>query len=131
MLLAHPIRHVVIAGDLFEAGVNADLAAELVSWLIAAGVEAAVVPGNHDRGLANFLTACPSIPKVAWWGAGAWFTATAVCRTARWFTVTNTRVPLVEPRRRSLLSDRGRKNCPAGLLGGRGRRQRHSHSEMA
>jgi putative SbcD/Mre11-related phosphoesterase len=53
VLSTRVVRRVVIAGDLFEAGVNADLAAELASWLIAAGVESAVVPGNHDRGLAN------------------------------------------------------------------------------
>src|ERR1022692_3360829 len=41
VLFNQTIRRVVIAGDLFEAGVNADLAAELASWLIAAGVESA------------------------------------------------------------------------------------------
>ncbi len=63
VLLAHPIRRVVIAGDLFEAGVNAHLAAELASWLIAAGVESAVVPGNHDHGLANFPHDLPVHPE--------------------------------------------------------------------
>jgi hypothetical protein len=63
VLLAHPIRRVVIAGDLFEAGVNAHLAAELVSWLTAAGVESAVVPGNHDHGLANFPHGLPIHPE--------------------------------------------------------------------
>ena len=53
VIATHDIRNVVIAGDLFEAGVNADLAAELVSWLTRGGVKSAIVPGNHDRGLAN------------------------------------------------------------------------------
>ncbi len=50
---AYVVRKVVVAGDLFEAGVNANLAADFASWMAAAGVEVAVVPGNHDRGLAN------------------------------------------------------------------------------
>ena len=52
VITAHSVRQVVIAGDLFEAGVVTTLAAELIRWMNAAGVElAAVVPGNHDRGL--------------------------------------------------------------------------------
>jgi uncharacterized protein len=48
------VRRLVIAGDLFEAGPRADLAAELSDWLKSVGVElAAVVPGNHDRGAAG------------------------------------------------------------------------------
>ena len=52
VLAAHSVNQVVIAGDLFEAGCNAALAADLSAWMTAAGVErCAVVPGNHDRGL--------------------------------------------------------------------------------
>ena len=53
VIAAQAVRQVVIAGDLFEAGPLADLAADLLAWMTGAGVElAAVVPGNHDRGLA-------------------------------------------------------------------------------
>jgi uncharacterized protein len=51
VLINQTLHRVVIAGDLFEAGVSTNLAVELASWLTAAGVESAVVPGNHDRGL--------------------------------------------------------------------------------
>jgi metallophosphoesterase superfamily enzyme len=50
---AHAVKRLVIAGDLFEAGWDAGLAADLVAWLAAVGVELdGVVPGNHDRGRA-------------------------------------------------------------------------------
>ena len=53
VITAHAVRRIVIAGDLFEAGVVTTLAADLIRWMNAADVElAAVVPGNHDRGLA-------------------------------------------------------------------------------
>jgi putative SbcD/Mre11-related phosphoesterase len=54
-LAAHGARRLVVAGDLFEAGPRADLAAGLRAWLDALGVELAVVPGNHDRGLTEAL----------------------------------------------------------------------------
>jgi metallophosphoesterase superfamily enzyme len=48
----HGLRQLVIAGDLFEAGLVPELMAEFQHWLADAGVElAALVPGNHDRGL--------------------------------------------------------------------------------
>jgi uncharacterized protein len=48
----HSVYRIVIAGDLFEAGPIADLAAEFQAWMTDAAVElTAVVPGNHDRGL--------------------------------------------------------------------------------
>ena len=51
ILAAHAVRRVVIAGDLFEAGPDAVLAAQLLAWFDAAAVElAGVAPGNHDRG---------------------------------------------------------------------------------
>src|SRR5262245_47780482 len=41
----------VIAGDLFEAGVNDAVLAEFLSWVAESQVElVAVIPGNHDRG---------------------------------------------------------------------------------
>jgi metallophosphoesterase superfamily enzyme len=46
------VRRLVIAGDLFEAAYDAELAAQLLAWLTGRGVElAAVIPGNHDRGI--------------------------------------------------------------------------------
>ena len=46
------VARLVIAGDLFEAGVIPDLANEFRQWLTAAGVEwTAIVPGNHDRAM--------------------------------------------------------------------------------
>jgi metallophosphoesterase superfamily enzyme len=52
LLTNRTVRRLVIAGDLFEAGPKADVVAELLAWLADRNVElAAVVPGNHDRGL--------------------------------------------------------------------------------
>jgi metallophosphoesterase superfamily enzyme len=66
------VRRLVIAGDLFEAGPRADVTAELLAWLSAAGVELfGVVPGNHDRGLAQRrdlgLPLCPDGCDVGGW----------------------------------------------------------------
>ncbi len=48
------VRRLVIAGDLFEAGVSNELVRELLAWLKSQAVElVAVVPGNHDRGIAR------------------------------------------------------------------------------
>jgi uncharacterized protein len=53
-LTAHDVRRLVIAGDLFEKCYCDALAAELLCWLECANVAlAAVIPGNHDRGLIN------------------------------------------------------------------------------
>jgi putative SbcD/Mre11-related phosphoesterase len=47
----HQAPRLVIAGDLFEAGVNDAVLAEFRAWAAASQVElVAVVPGNHDRG---------------------------------------------------------------------------------
>jgi putative SbcD/Mre11-related phosphoesterase len=49
---AYGVRRLVVAGDLFEAGPSAGLVNDFLSWLRGEGVElAAVVPGNHDRGI--------------------------------------------------------------------------------
>ena len=51
VLAAHAVRRMVIAGDLFEAGPDADLAVKLRAWMTGrrrAGRASA--PGNHDRG---------------------------------------------------------------------------------
>jgi putative SbcD/Mre11-related phosphoesterase len=51
-IAAHGARRLVVAGDLFEAGPSAALVKDLLAWLRGEGVElAAVVPGNHDRGI--------------------------------------------------------------------------------
>jgi metallophosphoesterase superfamily enzyme len=59
----------VIAGDLFEAGWCPRFGAELHAWLEQAGVElAGVVPGNHDRGLAEgVLPVCPGGVELGDW----------------------------------------------------------------
>ena len=63
------VSRLVIAGDLFEAGPEKTLVDELQTWLDDVGVElVAVVPGNHDRGLANRDTALPVAPDGVWLG---------------------------------------------------------------
>ncbi|HVS39430.1 MAG TPA: hypothetical protein VMS17_27985 [Gemmataceae bacterium] len=60
---AHAVRRIVIAGDLFEAGPIADLAPSFLRCVNAAGMElTAVVPGNHDRGLAADAHGLPIHP---------------------------------------------------------------------
>jgi putative SbcD/Mre11-related phosphoesterase len=60
---AHGVRRVVIAGDLFESGAAASLVAGLQRWIAWADLDlAAVVPGNHDRGLAADPRGLPSHP---------------------------------------------------------------------
>jgi putative SbcD/Mre11-related phosphoesterase len=50
LLIREAVQRIVIAGDLFEDGWSATLAAELLTWCSAAGVELrGFVPGNHDR----------------------------------------------------------------------------------
>jgi metallophosphoesterase superfamily enzyme len=56
-LSRHRVSRMVVAGDLFEDACYPALAADLVAWLKAIGIElAAVVPGNHDRGLAEGMS---------------------------------------------------------------------------
>jgi putative SbcD/Mre11-related phosphoesterase len=59
----HQVRRLVIAGDLFESGHSAAIAGELLAWLEQHSVNlSAVVPGNHDRGIAGaagLLPVCP------------------------------------------------------------------------
>jgi putative SbcD/Mre11-related phosphoesterase len=45
------LRRAVVAGDLFEDGVDEGAATELLEWFGERGCELAVLPGNHDRGL--------------------------------------------------------------------------------
>jgi uncharacterized protein len=53
LLTQQHVTQMVIAGDLFEAGHNGMLATGLLAWLWERSVTLlAVVPGNHDRGLA-------------------------------------------------------------------------------
>lgn len=57
------VRRLVIAGDLFEDGRCGTLLKKLLTWLDAKGVElAAVVPGNHDRGLPRASSSLPVYP---------------------------------------------------------------------
>jgi putative SbcD/Mre11-related phosphoesterase len=58
-LAEHGAGWLVVAGDLFEAGAQPDLAEGFASLLRTAGVELLVVAGNHDRGLAR--TALPVV----------------------------------------------------------------------
>jgi metallophosphoesterase superfamily enzyme len=51
LLRAHDVRRLVIAGDLFEAGMRVGIARSLLAWLTAENVVLSVVPGNHDRGI--------------------------------------------------------------------------------
>ena len=57
---SHRIEHLIIAGDLFERGYDAEICAEfldvLAEWRIAC---IGVVPGNHDRGIDKFANALP------------------------------------------------------------------------
>ena len=59
----HALRRLVIAGDLFEAGAHAELAEELLVWCDRTQVELAVVPGNHDRGMAKNAERLPIHPE--------------------------------------------------------------------
>jgi metallophosphoesterase superfamily enzyme len=52
LLKCHPVRRLVVAGDLFERAYDAGLAKQLRLVLEVTGVEfLGLVPGNHDRGL--------------------------------------------------------------------------------
>ncbi len=59
----HGVGKLVIAGDLFEAGVNKDVIDDLLAWLHGHSVELeAVIPGNHDRGLYHCGHLLPLFP---------------------------------------------------------------------
>jgi putative SbcD/Mre11-related phosphoesterase len=59
----HGLRRLVVAGDLFEDGAGWALVPDLLGWLGARGLElAGVVPGNHDRGLADAARDLPLRP---------------------------------------------------------------------
>jgi metallophosphoesterase superfamily enzyme len=54
LLKRHPVRSLVVAGDLFERAYDAGLAEQLRLVLDGAGVEfLGLVPGNHDRRLSS------------------------------------------------------------------------------
>jgi uncharacterized protein len=65
------VKRLVIAGDLFEDGWSDALAAELSTWLSAAGVEMrGFVPGNHDRRIpseSSSLPVCRDGVELAGW----------------------------------------------------------------
>src|SRR5262249_61994199 len=81
----HQVRSLIIAGDLVERTCPAALAEDLLAWLDAAGVRlTAVVPGNHDRGLAGGpLPVCPDGVLLGDWrvvhGDGDWPEGRSVC----------------------------------------------------
>ncbi len=59
----HAVQRLIIAGDLFEAGISNVVVDELLAWLHEQSVElAAVVPGNHDRGIARAADRLPLRP---------------------------------------------------------------------
>jgi putative SbcD/Mre11-related phosphoesterase len=66
-----PARKLVIAGDLFEDGMSAGAAVELLDWAARNGIElVAVVPGNHDRaadGDGAGLPLCPDGVRLGDW----------------------------------------------------------------
>src|SRR5262245_25864533 len=75
-LLASAVRRtqakvLVLAGDVFEAGSNAELEEQLLAWAADLVVELTVIPGNHDRGLSKDRSLLPVTPgpfRVGnWW----------------------------------------------------------------
>lgn len=70
VLAGHPVRALVIAGDLCEDAAGLGLAGELLARLEARGVRlAGVAPGNHDRGLHRLegLPLCPGGVALGGW----------------------------------------------------------------
>jgi uncharacterized protein len=63
-LTQHPIRNVVVAGDLFERGYDASLAEQLLELLEENGIRFhGLAPGNHDRGLDKATPMLPIHPR--------------------------------------------------------------------
>jgi len=63
VLSEHAVRDLVVAGDLFESAAGHEVVEELLTWLRGAGVAlAAVVPGNHDRGIGLHHLGLPILP---------------------------------------------------------------------
>lgn len=61
----HGIRKLIIAGDLFEAGPRQSVLTGFRQWLESNQIElAAIVPGNHDRGLQNLNEEMPICEQV-------------------------------------------------------------------
>jgi len=63
------VSRLIIAGDLFEAGPSVAMADGLRRWADDQGVELLVVPGNHDRGLAQRPELLPLAPDGVTLGA--------------------------------------------------------------
>jgi putative SbcD/Mre11-related phosphoesterase len=64
LVVRHEVRHLLIAGDMFEDGRRPDTAAELLDWLGQNQIELlGVVPGNHDRGLDQAGVSWPLYPE--------------------------------------------------------------------
>ncbi len=64
IVAVHNVRGLVVAGDLFESGPIASKVTELLAWCAAAGIKSlGVVPGNHDRGLAEKAPELPICPN--------------------------------------------------------------------
>ena len=58
------VRCLVVAGDLFERGVDADLLQRFQAFLAICGLEwTGWVPGNHDRGWEAFRDVAPLAPE--------------------------------------------------------------------
>jgi putative SbcD/Mre11-related phosphoesterase len=64
LLAFHPIRRLVIAGDLVENRTGSALVGDFRQWLHGVGVElAGIVPGNHDRCLSAVPGDLPIFPE--------------------------------------------------------------------
>ena len=67
----HRIGNLIVAGDLFERGYDADIAAKFLDFLARLNVKLiGLVPGNHDRGIPEDgcrLTTCPAGIDVGGW----------------------------------------------------------------
>jgi putative SbcD/Mre11-related phosphoesterase len=62
VLRRRQLTRIVIAGDLFEDGVDEIVVTQLHAWLTDCGADlVAVVPGNHDRRLADWLGDIPVV----------------------------------------------------------------------
>jgi metallophosphoesterase superfamily enzyme len=67
----YSVGRLVIAGDLFEARASTELVDQLLAWFQGQSVElAAVVPGNHDRGIMSAAGPLPVYP--AGYSVGRW-----------------------------------------------------------
>ena len=130
---AHGLRRLVIAGDLFEDATGRALVPDLLRWLEEHGLElTGIVPGNHDRGLAQRRYGTADQPRRS-------ATRRLACdprrRDAAAGPIGAGALPplsaLEQPDRRPLLFDRRRADRSAGLFLRRGRRQCPRHPALA